>query len=343
MEMIDRYVYAVTRKLPESQREDVADELHGLIEDMLQERVQGREVTEKDVEEVLLELGHPRNLARKYRGTRKYIIGPELYDLYVMVLKIGLISAVTVFTAVFVIQVILNPMNILDYFVNYIVSFVTILPTVIGWTTLGFGLAEYLSDGKLEKVNLDKGWSPSNLAPVPDPNRQFKRYEPIIGIVFYVLFSMILAFSNEYLGIWIFQNEEFSGVIPFFNEESYGLFLGVILIVFGFGIIKECLKYFYEKWTHSLVAFTAVVNLISITLIIFMITGSSLWNPNFMNELVQHGFVSEGSESYETISLVWEQFTLWAIIFFVFSLLWDIIAGWIKVRKAKKSNNIERR
>jgi hypothetical protein len=39
MEMIDRYVYAVTKRLPEKQREDVSDELRGLIEDMLEARV----------------------------------------------------------------------------------------------------------------------------------------------------------------------------------------------------------------------------------------------------------------------------------------------------------------
>ena len=38
MEMINRYIYAVTQKLPQSQRKDIADELRGLIEDMLEER-----------------------------------------------------------------------------------------------------------------------------------------------------------------------------------------------------------------------------------------------------------------------------------------------------------------
>ncbi|TFJ91364.1 hypothetical protein [Lentibacillus salicampi] len=335
MEMIGRYVYAVTKRLPEAQRKDVADELSGLIEDMLEERVQGREITEEDVEGVLLELGHPRTLARKYRGSKKYVIGPELYDLYMLVLKIGLISAVSVFTIIFMIQVILNPMNILDYFVNFIVSFVTIIPTVIGWTTLGFALVEYFGAGKLEHIHLDKGWKPSSLAAVPDPKRQIKRSEPIAGIMFYVLIMVILAFSNDYFGIWIFQDGEFSGIVPFLNEESYGLFLLLILIVFGFGIVKECLKFMYEKWTFSLVGFTAIVNLISIALILFMITSVQFWNPYFMNELVQHGFVNGGSDDFETVRIIWEQSTFWILIFLMFGLVWDIVAGFMKVRKAK--------
>src|SRR5699024_7988244 len=114
-EMIERYVYGVTKRLPETQREDIGVELRGLIEDMLDERVQDKDVAEKDVKEVLLELGHPRSMARKYRGDQKYLIGPELYDLFMLVSKIILISVVVVLTSVFVIKSILNPVHILDH------------------------------------------------------------------------------------------------------------------------------------------------------------------------------------------------------------------------------------
>ncbi|SFE03652.1 hypothetical protein SAMN05216238_107149 [Lentibacillus persicus] len=336
MEMIERYIYAVTKRLPEAQRDDVAEELRGLIEDMLDERRQNRHVTEADVEDVLLGLGHPRNLARKYRGNNKYLIGPELYDLYILVLKIGLISVVIGFSAVFVIQVILNPVNILDYFINYIVSyFTTIIPMVIGWTTFGFAFVEYFSAGKLEKINIDKEWKPSDLAPIPDQGRQIKRSETIIGITFYVLIIMFLAFSSDYFGIWIFQNGDFSGVVPFLNQEIYSAILLLVLIVFGFGIVKECLKFKYGKWTVSLVVITSIVNLISITLILFMITSTQFWNPDFMSELVQHGIVNEGSEGYEVVRQIWEQMTLWILVLLIIGLVWDIIAGFIKVRKAK--------
>ncbi len=244
---------------------------------------------------------------------------------------------VSVFTAVFIIQVIVNPINILDYFVSYIVSFFHFHHSNCFWLDhIGFALAEYVSEGKLKKLNLDKGWKPSNLAPVPDPKRQIKRSEPIAGIIFYVLIIVFLAFSNDYFGIWIFQNGEFFGVVPFINETTYRSFLMLILIVFGFGIVKECLKFIYEKWTYSLVVFTTIVNLISIAVIMFLITGGQFWNPNFINELVQNGFLIEGSEAYSNIRVVWEQLTLWMLILLIFGLIWDIAAGFIKVRKASK-------
>lgn len=41
MELIDRYIYAVTKKLPQKQREDIEKELRTLIDDMLEERCAG--------------------------------------------------------------------------------------------------------------------------------------------------------------------------------------------------------------------------------------------------------------------------------------------------------------
>ncbi|WP_163530103.1 HAAS signaling domain-containing protein [Halobacillus ihumii] len=336
MEIINRYVYAVSKRLPESQRKDVADELRGLIEDMLDERVQDGEVIEQDVESVLVELGHPRSLARKYRDSKKYVIGPELYDLYILVLKIALISTIAVNSFVFVIQVILNPVNILDYFVSYIVSFFTVVfPMVFGWTTFGFALAGYFSDGRMEKLELEKGWKPSSLPPVPEEKRQIKRSEPITGIVIYVLLIIMLTFSTEYFGIWIFQNNELAGVVPFLNEAHYGSLFILAFIIFGAGIVKECLKLVYEKWTYKLVTFTAIVNFIVIALILFIITKSQIWNPTFMNELMQYGLITKGSEGYDVVRQIWEQLTFWTVIFLVFGLLLDLIAGFIKVRKAK--------
>lgn len=79
MEMVDRYIYAVIQRLPQPQREDIAEELRSLIEDMLEERVHGRGITNKDEEEVLMELGNPKHLAQKYRGGKRYLISPEYF------------------------------------------------------------------------------------------------------------------------------------------------------------------------------------------------------------------------------------------------------------------------
>lgn len=330
--MINRYIYAVTQKLPQAQREDIAKELQGLIEDMLEERVQGEKVVDKDVEEVLLELGNPKHLAQKYRGTKKYLIGPEFFDAYILVLKIVMISVVATMGIGFVIQIILEPMSILDNFVDFIVSFVTAIPIAFGWTTFGFAIGEYFNEINPKQLQMEKEWEVADLPPIPDKKRQIKRGETITGILFYVLFLVIFAFSSEYFGIWIFH-DEFSGVVSFLNEETYGASLFLIILIFGFGLIKECLKLIYGKWTMKLVIYTSIVNCIPILAILFMMSGPAFWNPNFMVELTQAGLLKEGSEAYKTVNIAWNQATYWILIILVIGLIWDAVYGFIKINK----------
>lgn len=330
--MINRYIYAVTQKLPQAQREDIAKELQGLIEDMLEERVQGEKVVDKDVEEVLLELGNPKHLAQKYRGTKKYLIGPEFFDAYILVLKIVMISVVATMGIGFVIQIILEPMSILDNFVDFIVSFVTAIPIAFGWTTFGFAIGEYFNEINPKQLQMEKEWEVADLPPIPDKKRQIKRGETITGILFYVLFLVIFAFSSEYFGIWIFH-DEFSGVVSFLNEETYGASLFLIILIFGFGLIKECLKLIYGKWTMKLVIYTSIVNCIPILAILFMMSGPAFWNPDFMVELTQAGLLKEGSEAYNTVNIAWNQATYWILIILVIGLIWDAVYGFIKINK----------
>ncbi|MFD1170237.1 HAAS signaling domain-containing protein [Oceanobacillus caeni] len=331
METIDRYIYAVTQKLPQAQRKDIADELRGLIEDMLEERVGIANIKESDVEDVLLELGSPNELAEKYRGTKKYLIGPELFDSYILVLKIVLIVVSAGIGIGFLIQTILDPISILDYFIDMIVSLVTSLPMAFGWTTFSFAIGERSGEVKRKDL-IGQEWKPSDLPPIPDEKRQIKRGESIAGIIFYAIFIAFLAFSSDYFGIWVFQ-DEFTGVVPFLNEQTYGSYLMFIILLFGFGILKECLKLVSGKWTYKLAIVTIIVNAVSMAAIVFIINGPDFWNPEFMNELAEAGVVTVGSEAFDIVNKVWDQLTFWIIILLVIGLVWDAVDGFIKARK----------
>jgi hypothetical protein len=67
--MIERYLYDVTKRLPEDIREDVRIELRSNIEDMLSD-----DPNDEEIERVLLELGSPAKLAVKYHPNPRYLI-----------------------------------------------------------------------------------------------------------------------------------------------------------------------------------------------------------------------------------------------------------------------------
>ncbi len=331
MELIDRYIYAVTQKLPQDQRKDIADELHGLIEDMLGEQAGSEHASKSDVEEVLLELGNPRELADKYRGEKKYLIGPVLYDTYMMVLKIVLIVIGSLIGVGFIIQMILDPTSILKHFVDLIVSLVTAVPAAFGLTTISFAIGEYFGGSK-EIDLLGKEWSLADLPSIPEGKKQIKRSESIIGIIFYTILIGFLVFSNEYLGIWLF-NDGFTGVVPFLNEQTYHSYVLFIILIFGFGILKECFKLITKKWTYKLAILTTVLNTISIVAVLIIMNGPAFFNPYFMNELGAAGIVATGSEEFQTVTIVWEQLTYWFFILMIIGLVWEVIDVLIKARR----------
>lgn len=61
-DLIERYIYAVTKRLPQKVQKDISDELRTLIDDMLAERCGELVPEEKDIRVVLTELGTPEEL-----------------------------------------------------------------------------------------------------------------------------------------------------------------------------------------------------------------------------------------------------------------------------------------
>ena len=80
-ELVNRYVYEVTKRIPKEQRNEIEMELRELIEDMAEGA---------PLEEVFVKLGDPAVFARKYREDKNYVISPEYFDNYVWVMKIAI-------------------------------------------------------------------------------------------------------------------------------------------------------------------------------------------------------------------------------------------------------------
>jgi len=89
MDLTDRYLAAVGILLPRDQRDDITAELRDALETRAEEREAelGRPLTRDEESDLLQGFGHPLAVAGRY-GRRQYLIGPELYPLYVFTLKV---------------------------------------------------------------------------------------------------------------------------------------------------------------------------------------------------------------------------------------------------------------
>ena len=110
MDLVDRYLRAVGKALPEAQREDIIRELSEDIRSEMEEREEGlgRPLTEAEQQSVLKQRGNPLLLAASYRQDRrsvafgKQLIGPVLFPFYVKVLSFNLGLTFTIIAVIFI-------------------------------------------------------------------------------------------------------------------------------------------------------------------------------------------------------------------------------------------------
>ncbi|MBC3920585.1 hypothetical protein H8L32_24180 [Undibacterium sp. CY18W] len=90
MNLLQNYISAVKRELPEAQREDIARELQANILDQIdsQREQLGRDINQEELAALLEKLGHPGKVAASYRPATA-LVNSELMPLYQQVLFSG--------------------------------------------------------------------------------------------------------------------------------------------------------------------------------------------------------------------------------------------------------------
>lgn len=292
MDLINRYVYAVTRSLPEKQREDIEKELKALIDDMIEENDEPVSYENK-VQKVLMELGDPEILADNYRGSKRYLIGPQYYEKYILILKIVLIAVFAGVTmAVMAQSFFTKEQSGLDIIKNYLSVLFSAGLQAFAWTTGAFVVAERsqinMEKGNIRKDSLEKGkWSPSQLPAIPEKKAVIPVHEPVISIIFSTIFFVLLYSTPRVFSAYI--NFDGDGtVIPVFNQEALQSVRIILVLILLLHIFKEIMKLFTRRWTLKLSVVVTVLSVISIILTLSVFTNPDIWNPDFSSEIVKH-------------------------------------------------------
>lgn len=228
MNLIDRYVTEVGRHLPLLKgREDIEKELKSTLEDMLEDRASqtGRMRDEAMEIELLKEYGSPQKVASTY-NPHPYLIGPRMFPLFLMVLKIVIAVVVTVLLVIAGIRAAtLNPMMGADFMQVIGQGFGNALSAAIaafGNVVLVFAILErVLPEKEIGGFDSEEVWDPASLAKEPDPDT-VKRSDLIAEIVFTLIG---LAILNGVFNVPVFT-EEFRRYLPWIN----GIFLAEIAL-----------------------------------------------------------------------------------------------------------------
>lgn len=329
--IIDRYIYAVAKRLPRSQREDIKRELRGLIDDLLAERCGDNEPTPKDIDEVLIGLGAPELLAEKYNQEPRYIIGPEYYESYRYLLTLVLSCVAFGMTIAHGILAVISPQESpLALLGNYAMSLYFALLQVFAFVTISFIISDYVGRRK-NKQKAKENWYPNMLPELPEAVKGIKKSEPIAGIVFTVLVIILFNAAPWLMGVHHFSNGWQS--VPVFNLDYLKTVVIWFNICFILGIIREIVRLVIGKYTISLSVITSLLNVASLAIIIPFLNSPQLWNQNIASDLASIRIIDAGFD----LAALLDIFIKFFVAVFIFAFLLDTITVIVKTIKAQRS------
>jgi len=280
--LIDAYVSEVGRRLPRRTRTDIEAELRSTLQDMLDERAQstGKPIDEEMILDVLKAYGAPEKVAATYQGER-YLIGPSLYPIFMLVLRIVLI--VTGVLAAIGLGIALspyvgNPQNAIQAVLKAVANFIVTIMTALGNIVLIFSILEwalYRAGGKLgvKGSQAEKDWDPRSLTKVSATNqvKMGNTIAEIVGsfaaIVIFNFYPQVFSYTASLNGVvgsgWAigFGSATFS---PIFSEAFFR-FVPFLTVVWVLTIILDVVLLRTGYWkvvTRLLFIGLRIVNII---------------------------------------------------------------------------------
>lgn len=203
--LIDRYLTAVSDILPAKQRKDTVTEIRSLIQDALDDRskTEGHPPDEAMMADVLKQFGPPEKIVAPYLP-EKYLIGPNLFSTFMLVIRIVLpIVAVLSLVAFWVGYSRTVSITGVELFADVVKSLGSALSAVVQafgnivviFAILQLALPEFKFPAKSGE------WDPHSLKSISQPDK-IKRGELITEIVFTLAALIIFNFYLDRIGIY---------------------------------------------------------------------------------------------------------------------------------------------
>lgn len=274
-DLIERYVYAVTKRMSRKQRDDVARELRGLIDDMLLERCGEVTPSDKDIRVVLTELGTPQELYAKYdEDGDKCLIGQPYYCTYKFVMKVVLASVAVGATVARLILQILEPQvwyMALGEWLNLVWN-----GSFSAFSVVTLVFAFFQRKG----VQLTDAFSFSDLPPVPKRTQEVSKWESVAGIVICVVFAVLFLFVPQ---VFCFVHE--GKAISLFDMEVIKRSWFIILGFSACGIVREAVQLLEGQYNKKVMVTAWVTNAVSALFAWWWLVGMDVMNPTFLSSL----------------------------------------------------------
>lgn len=315
--LTDRYIFAVQRSLPESQRADIDRELRGTIADAVDAKLESGTAADAAEREALTELGDPYRLAWGYADRPLHLIGPALFPDYIRLLRLLYVVVLPIVVAAVFLSLLLAKSLEGESIWG---AFGVIWPTVIGlvvhmgfWTTLVFAILERTTpQGKPLTT-----WDPVTLPqlPVKGTIRAIDTGAALVWLVLYIaaligqqFFSPVMDASGDPL--------------PVLNPALWSFWLPFFIVLALFEIVFALVLHRVGRWTLHLAALNTALALAFAIPAIILLRSEDVVNPSFAERL--------GLTELFTLGGV---VTIVLICVTVALALFDIVDGFVKAAR----------
>src|SRR5436190_12081926 len=179
MNLIDKYIAEIGKHLPRKNRADIEAEIRSTLEDMLDERKQGKgPADEMTIIQLLKEYGAPRDVAATYRPPQyQYLIGPRLFAIFERVIRIVfavVIGASLIGLGVGLTKTGFTGPEFVSTLGEWFGGLISGLIAAFGNIVLVFAIIEWTQAAKEFEKEFEKeskDWDPNELKSEPDPDK----------------------------------------------------------------------------------------------------------------------------------------------------------------------------
>ncbi|MGM0169501.1 hypothetical protein IGI39_003817 [Enterococcus sp. AZ135] len=292
--LIERYIAAVVKQLPENERKEVAKELRSNIYDMLSDQP-----SEAEIEQVLQSMGSPAKLAEQYRQNPRYLISPQVYDDYLRLLRllVPIIGILTVVVGAVTGGIEAFQQNgpkvssvLQVMFQSGIQSGVSGVMQTLVWTTVGFVISErtgLLKDKKTEE------WKVADL-PAVMTEKMIPISDAVAEIIAVLVFSAFLLFSALNAFPQIFSN---TGPViinmPVFSSSFTRFLIPVLIVGILLTLITSVLKLIDRRWSNRVCFWSIIDNAVSAIMWVLLLLHNNIFSQELV-DLLQEQTWSDG-------------------------------------------------
>jgi hypothetical protein len=160
------------------------------------------------------------------------------------------------------------------------------------WVTIIFFVIERYGK-KVINNQQSSSWKLSDLPQIPSQKSIIKKSDPIVGIVFSVLFIIVFHAAPQLIGAWSINHGSLNNFVSVFDLQVLQNVMLLIDLCFAIGIVKELLRLIIGKYSLKLSLTITGLNLISLALACAVFANNAIWNSNFAEQMRSSGSFPE--------------------------------------------------